>query len=260
MPTHERYRPRHAAPRALPPGDMRIIVSSVLSIALAATVLFAVPATDPADAPSPSVIVPAPCKTVKLAAPNAAAPYLVPVHGEHGISIREIVLDTGRAPAGQAGTDADDNAVNAGTATDTNTETATETSGIATANPWYSDAVPLSAELQAVLYEACTVRNIPYHVALGLIDVESDFDENALNPESLCYGLCQINPEYWPADLSPADNIRQGMKILRIYLDQEGQDMDVALTCYHGGHDYGSRDYADAVMSDADKWAAVIGM
>jgi len=126
-------------------------------------------------------------------------------------------------------------------------------------NPYYSEDVPLTPELQMVTYEACQDQDVPYHIALGLMDVESDFDEDALNPDSLCYGLCQINPEYWPAGLCPADNIRQGMEILRIYLDGHGQDMDVALTCYHAGHDTGDRDYAAAVLSDASKWADVVG-
>lgn len=121
-----------------------------------------------------------------------------------------------------------------------------------------SPDVPLSDDLQTVLHEATIEHDIPYCIALGLIQLESSFQTDALNEETLCYGLCQINPAYWPADLDPAGNIRQGMYILRYYLNRYDQDMDKALTAYHAGHDTGDRDYAGTVKYYASQWSEII--
>lgn len=123
-----------------------------------------------------------------------------------------------------------------------------------------TDLIPLSRDLQAVLAKAVTDKNIDYIVALGLIDVESDFDPYALNEDTGCYGLCQINPDYWPADLDPAGNIRQGMHILRYNLDRYHQDIYAALTGYNAGHDTGGRSYAKEVLDEAAKWAGILGV
>lgn len=117
----------------------------------------------------------------------------------------------------------------------------------------YDPAVPLSPELQAALRKACGEAGVPISLALGLIEVESSFQEDADN--GLCYGLCQLNLKYFPDKLSPTDNIRYGIRHLGGLLEQYG-DTAAALTAYNAGHDTGSRSYAGAVLEAAERWAA----
>lgn len=111
--------------------------------------------------------------------------------------------------------------------------------------------VPLTAELQETLRALCDQNDIPYHLALGLIETESSFDPDADN--GLCYGLMQLNRDYFPADLSPAENIRAGIEYLA---DQLGryETVEAALCGYNAGHDTGARDYANAVLAAAERW------
>lgn len=113
------------------------------------------------------------------------------------------------------------------------------------------EPIPLSPELQSVLREACETSGVPFHLALGLIEVESGFDPAARN--GACYGLCQLNGRYFPPDLAPAENIRAGVAHLGELLERYG-DTSAALTAYNVGHDNGSRGYACAVLAAAEKW------
>lgn len=119
---------------------------------------------------------------------------------------------------------------------------------------YISDAVPLSAELQEVLHDACEASGVPYEIGLGLIEVESTFDPAAINQNSGCYGLCQLHPDYFPSNLSPAENIRAGMECLGSHIERYGGDLDAALTAYNAGHDTGNRWYAGQVRQAAEKW------
>lgn len=116
----------------------------------------------------------------------------------------------------------------------------------------YDPEIPLSPELQAVLRDACEEYNVPVPLALGLIEVESAFQEDAVSAES-CYGLLQLNPRYFPDKLSPADNIQYGIRHLGGLLERYG-DAATALTAYHSGHDTGYRGYANAVLAAAERW------
>lgn len=121
------------------------------------------------------------------------------------------------------------------------------------AQGYFRDDVPLSYELQDMLHSACEENGIPYHVALGLIETESGFDPEAVS-SSGCYGLCQLNPEYFPSDLTPAENITTGIEFLAYQLDRYDGDMEAALTAYNAGHDTGARWYAETVLEKAEKW------
>ena len=116
---------------------------------------------------------------------------------------------------------------------------------------YFRDDVPLSFELQDVLHTACEANNVPYHVALGLIWVESRFQPDADNGTS--YGLCQLNRDYFPDKLTPAENIWAGMEYLGSLIDQYG-DLEAALCAYHDGHDTGHRRYSTAVLEAAENW------
>lgn len=121
----------------------------------------------------------------------------------------------------------------------------------------YNPEIPLSPELQAVLLGACRENDVPVALALGLIEVESGFQEDAVSPEG-CYGLCQLNPRYFPDKLSPTDNIRAGVEYLGKLLKQHG-DAAVALVVYNQGGCQGAiTPYAKAVLASTGKWRVVV--
>lgn len=111
--------------------------------------------------------------------------------------------------------------------------------------------VPLDYELQDVLHTAAEANGVPYHVALGLIYVESRFQADADNGTS--YGLCQLNRDYFQSGLKPAENIEAGMEYLGSLIERYG-DLSAALCSYHDGHDTGRRGYSNAVLEAAGKW------
>lgn len=115
----------------------------------------------------------------------------------------------------------------------------------------YREDIPMPAEHQAALFEACEANGVPLELALGLIYTESRFQADADNGTS--YGLCQLNRDYFPAGLSPEDNIRAGMEYLGALLAKY-DTVEAALTAYNAGHDTGSRVYANAVLEAAEMW------
>lgn len=119
----------------------------------------------------------------------------------------------------------------------------------------FFEEIPLSEDLQRVLWESCYENGIPYQIGLGLIETESTFRVYADN--GIAYGLCQLNRACFPDGLSPADNIRTGMEHLGWHLSLYG-NMDAALTGYYVGHDNGTRGYASVVYGHAADWANVI--
>lgn len=118
----------------------------------------------------------------------------------------------------------------------------------------YDERVPLSKELQEALTYACQAHGVEYALALGLIQAESNFDINAVS-YSGCYGLCQLNPVYFPANLTPAENIEHGIAYLAREIAYYG-DIAAGLTAYHAGHDDGTRGYASVVLQYAAEWRA----
>lgn len=133
-------------------------------------------------------------------------------------------------------------------------EDAAEVAHVELHNDFYFSECKLSKELQQVVYDVCNDTGIPYNVALGLIEVESTFNVNALNKSTGCYGLCQLNPKYFPSDLTPAENIKTGLTWLARLYGNNGGDMAKALTVYNVGHDNGTRTYAAKVLKAAEKW------
>lgn len=117
--------------------------------------------------------------------------------------------------------------------------------------PYWKD-VPLDRELQAALWEACEEHGVSVSLALGLIEVESGFDPEIVSPKG-AYGLCQLNPKYFPTDLSPSENIAAGIGWLGELLERYG-DTAAALRAYNLGYDDGDRQFADAVLATLEKW------
>jgi len=108
-------------------------------------------------------------------------------------------------------------------------------------------------DLQDALHTACERYNVPYHLALGLIETESRFDTEAVNKKSGCFGLMQLNPRYFQSGLSPAENIEAGIGYLGSLLERY-DDTAAALTAYHDGRDTGRRGYANTVLAAAQRW------
>lgn len=121
---------------------------------------------------------------------------------------------------------------------------------------WRED-VPLSAELQNVLLEACDEAGIDPTIMLGLIWTESRFEVDAVS-KSGDYGLCQLNSLYFDPNMTPEENLRTGVGLLAQHLQRYGT-IDAALTAYHHGHDNGTRGYAYVVLSAAADWGYVYG-
>lgn len=141
-------------------------------------------------------------------------------------------------------------------ATESETETTTETTvEIIADEPLseYANYCPLPLDDDAVLREVCNESGVPYAIAMALIYTESRFNPYAVNPASGCYGYCQLHPAYFPANLSPADNIRYGIGWLGELIAEYG-DIGAALTVYAYGHDNGNRWYANVVMERAQEW------
>ena len=116
---------------------------------------------------------------------------------------------------------------------------------------WRND-VPLRPELQAVLLEACAEAGIDPLLMLGLIEAESNFQEDAVS-SSKDYGLCQLHYLYFDPNMPPEENIQAGVSLLGKHLKTYGE-ISAALTAYHVGHDDGTRSYANAVLGKAAAW------
>lgn len=122
--------------------------------------------------------------------------------------------------------------------------------------PAYDPAVPLAEDLQFILRAACEEHGVELALALGVIEVESDFDPSA--DSGLCYGLMQLNRSYFPSGLPVGENIRYGVEYLGQLLARY-DTVEAALTAYNAGHDTGSRVYANAVLAAAEKWRYLNG-
>lgn len=116
---------------------------------------------------------------------------------------------------------------------------------------WYIESIPLDKPLQKVVFDAACENGVDYFTALGLIKVESNFQFDAVSPCG-SYGLCQLNPKYFPSGLSSEENVRSGIEHLGKLLGTYQGDVQAALTAYNAGYDTERREYASAVMSAAE--------
>lgn len=116
----------------------------------------------------------------------------------------------------------------------------------------YDESIPLSRELQTALREACEEHGVPLCLVLGLIEVESSFQPDTDNGVST--GIMQLNRRYYPADLTPTENIQAGVEHLAGQIERYGGDIQAALRSYNLGHDDGDRRYAMAVLDASEKW------
>lgn len=117
---------------------------------------------------------------------------------------------------------------------------------------WYIESLPLDKQLQKVVFDAACENSADYFIALGLIQVESNFQVDAVNPITGCRGLCQLNPKYFPGDYTPEENVRVGMEYLGQLLETYHGDVQAALRAFNRGYDDGARGYPNAVLSAAE--------
>lgn len=117
----------------------------------------------------------------------------------------------------------------------------------------YWAEVPLDPVCQEALRESCEAHNVPVCLALGLIETESRFQPDAVSAGG-CVGLFQLNAKYYPADLTPVENIRAGVAHLAGQIERYGGDIQAALRGYNKGYDDGDRAYAKRVLEASEKW------
>lgn len=116
--------------------------------------------------------------------------------------------------------------------------------------------IPLDAGLAGILVESCQREDVPLELALAVIERESGFDVEALNQATGCYGLMQLNPDYFPAGLVPEENIRAGVAYLGGLLKTYGDEAHAVTAYYYGPTDCTSSWYSDEVLARAEDWRA----
>lgn len=116
---------------------------------------------------------------------------------------------------------------------------------------WYIENLPLDKSLQEVAFEAASENGVDYLLVLAVIREECWFDLSAVSACG-CYGPMQLNPLYFPSNLSHEDNIREGTAYLSKLLEQYNGDVKAALRAYNNGYDDGDRMFSNAVLSAAD--------
>lgn len=112
--------------------------------------------------------------------------------------------------------------------------------------------------LRTVWYEA-TRAGLDPQLVLGLIQVESAFRKYALSAAG-ARGYMQVMP-FWTRVIGDGDsqklfnmqtNLRYGCSVLRMYIDQEGGNLYLALGRYNGSR--GHPEYPKAVLSTWKRW------
>lgn len=130
----------------------------------------------------------------------------------------------------------------------------------------FIEDVPLAREEQEWLQAACEEFDIPYALALGLIEKETTF-RNIIGDDGASTGYMQIQPK-WHWDrmerlgvtdlLEPSGSFRVGCDFLT-ELHTKYNDWSLALTVYNFGHDPGYiTDYAKDVMENYARWQEII--
>jgi len=118
--------------------------------------------------------------------------------------------------------------------------------------------VPLDADLQQLLQEACEEFGVDMATMIALIDRETDFS-NVYGDGGDSIGYCQVQPQWWgelmkeigATDLTdPLDNFRTSCAILAKLMDEHGT-LENALTAYNTGKP-GTSEYSREILFCAD--------
>lgn len=120
--------------------------------------------------------------------------------------------------------------------------------------------IPLSYELQAMLYGACLEFEIDYSLALAVVEQETNF-KNIMGDGGKAYGYFQVWPK-WHKDrmaqlgvsdlMDPEGNFRVALHFMRENLDRYGS-LEDALSYYNTGAP-GQTRYSREVMERMQKY------
>ena len=117
------------------------------------------------------------------------------------------------------------------------------------------DYIPLDKPLAEALVSSCEEWGVPLELALAVMEQESGFQPDAVNPATGCYGLMQLSPKWFPGGLSPEENIRTGVSYLGELLELYDGDQARAVTAYYyGPSDRDSSWYSNEVLERAEGW------
>ena len=131
----------------------------------------------------------------------------------------------------------------------------------------FNDAIPLSREEQELLWDACEEFDVPYALALGLIETETNF-RNITGDNGNSSGYMQIQKR-WHGErmerlgvtdlMDPGGNFRVGLDFLTEQYSKYG-DWGIALTVYNNGSYPGYiTNYANIVLSRYANWQELVG-
>lgn len=124
-------------------------------------------------------------------------------------------------------------------------------------------------EVADVVIDESRASDVPIHLVLGLLGLESSFNPNAVSPVG-ARGLMQVMPATWryyvdhselknvTAMHNPAMNVRVGVRFLGDLL-KEKKDVKKALTVYGGYITKSPTQYVNAVIAKAEHYKAQIG-
>ena len=137
----------------------------------------------------------------------------------------------------------------------------------------YLPEIPLTFGEQLTIFRITNEAGIPWHVALGIIDKETNgtFNKTAVNHHTHDYGLWQINKKSWfrtarqMYGISSMDelldvelNTRMGIYVLTDCINHYGLT-EKAYVAYNAGRAYtASNKYSRDVASRAAKWQGVM--
>lgn len=122
--------------------------------------------------------------------------------------------------------------------------------------------IPLSREVQDLIFAECERYGLSPQIVIALIERESRFDTYALGDDGRAFGLMQVQPKWHLrrmvdmgcTDLfDPYQNVKVGIAILG-ELKYRRNDVGWALTAYNSGEanaDKGINDYAVGVIEQA---------
>lgn len=117
-------------------------------------------------------------------------------------------------------------------------------------------SIPLSDEFVAVLVGACKEYGVPLALGVAVMERESNFNPDVVSPSG-CYGLLQLNPDYFPSGLSPADNIRAGVGYLGELLATYDTTAAAVTAYFYGPSERVGSWYSDEVLERVEKWKEV---
>lgn len=118
--------------------------------------------------------------------------------------------------------------------------------------------VPLSHELQDVIFEECEKHSIAPQIIIAMIKCESTFDASDIGDSGRSFGLMQIQPR-WHSGLmeqlgcndllDPFQNVIVGINIVAYYRAMNS-DLYWVLMAYNGGPSYATEHLNNNEISD----------